>query len=95
MNYGIKKFSTGSDEVQVEIEKLGNCICSRAFLGSLYDTAQFDKIARLRGLADLLETKGYASILDKQIAKGSGKYISEAIRIYCDSSERGGEPNEK
>lgn len=93
VNYGINKYSPGSDEVQEEVEKLSNYMCSRAFLGSFYDAAEFDKVVQLRSSADLYETKGYSNILDKQLARGSGKYIAKAIRIYCDRLERGGEIN--
>ena len=91
-NYGMKRFTTGSKEVQNEVKKLH---------GMIMDVGVFSEGTQIK----LLEL--FSALLDSQEVKdalenGSGKgicwFISRAIQIYCnhqqESMEKEKESNE-
>ena len=76
-NYGLKHFTTGSDEVQTEVGKLHQMISN---IGIFSAEAQ---IKALTALSDLLGSSETKNALDNEKEKGICWFISRAIQIYC------------
>lgn len=91
-NYGMKRFTTGSKEVQNEVKKLHGMIMD---VGVFSEGTQIKLLELFSALLDSQEVK---DALENGRGKGICWFISRAIQIYCnhqqESMEKEKESNE-
>lgn len=81
--YGMKKYTTGSDEVQSEVKKIYH------FFNGINVLSEKEKLGMLRNLGELYGSKALKKLIDNGANKGISWFISRAILIYCDRLEKG------
>ena len=82
------EYSADSPEVQGEVKQFDEYLREETLMGKKHKVSKIDRIKKLKAAANLFESKGYTNILDQQVKKGFGNYLSKAIRVYCDAQER-------